>query len=104
VFEPVETGTADEVGRLVFADGKLLAVLVGLSDIHEEPELQGRPELLLRPFRGMRDAVWGSSLRVPAATPALQTAISQTLQIAGEVWSGTPPNCALRSARYLCFA
>jgi len=42
-FKPVrvETGSADEDGRLVFADGKLVAVLVRLSDEHEEPELRG---------------------------------------------------------------
>lgn len=31
----VETGTADEDGRLVFHGGKLVAVLVRLSDEHE---------------------------------------------------------------------
>ena len=33
---------ADEDGRLVWVDGKLVAVLVKLSDIYEEPELRGR--------------------------------------------------------------
>lgn len=32
----VETGTADEEGRLVFYGGKLVAVLVRLSDEHED--------------------------------------------------------------------
>ena len=42
VFEPirVETGSADEDGRLVLADGKLVAVLVRLSNKHEQPELR----------------------------------------------------------------
>lgn len=32
----VETGTRDEEGRLVFVDGRLVAVLVLLSDAHED--------------------------------------------------------------------
>ena len=32
----VETGTQDEEGRLVFVDGRLVAVLVLLSDAHED--------------------------------------------------------------------
>lgn len=35
-FEPVtaETGSDDEVGQLVFADRRLVAVVVQLSDVH----------------------------------------------------------------------
>ena len=32
----VETGTRDEEGRLVFVDGRLVAVLVLLSEAHED--------------------------------------------------------------------
>ncbi len=32
----IETGSPDEDGRLVFADDRLVAVLVRLSDQHEE--------------------------------------------------------------------
>jgi hypothetical protein len=38
----VETGTSEEDGRLVLADGKLIAVLVCLSDEHPQPELHGQ--------------------------------------------------------------
>jgi hypothetical protein len=37
----VETGGPDEEGRLVFVDDKLVAVLVRLSDEHEDIELAG---------------------------------------------------------------
>ena len=37
----VETGGPDEEGRLVFADGKLVAVLVRLSEQHEDEGLAG---------------------------------------------------------------
>jgi len=40
---PVNTGSADEQGCLVFVDGRLVALLVRLSDgAHDEPELWGR--------------------------------------------------------------
>jgi hypothetical protein len=37
----VETGSSEEDGRLVLVDGKLVAVLVRLSDEHPQPELHG---------------------------------------------------------------
>ncbi len=37
----VETGGPDEDGCLVFSDGKLVAVLVRLSDEHEDEDLAG---------------------------------------------------------------
>jgi hypothetical protein len=38
----VETGTSEEDGRLVLVDGKLIAVLVRLSDEYPQPELHGQ--------------------------------------------------------------
>ena len=40
-FQPVKvaTGSADEEGRLVFRDGKLIAVLVRLDDLNHGPAL-----------------------------------------------------------------
>lgn len=40
-FQPVKvgTGSADEEGRLVFHDGKLIAVLVRLDDANHGPAL-----------------------------------------------------------------
>ena len=38
----VETGTSEEDGRLVLADGKLVAVLVRLSDEYPQPDLHGQ--------------------------------------------------------------
>jgi hypothetical protein len=37
----VNTGSLDEEGRLVLVNGKLVAVLVRLSDEHPQPELHG---------------------------------------------------------------
>jgi hypothetical protein len=47
----VETGSSEVDGRLVLVDGKLVAVLVRLSDEHRQPELHGqeassRPDLI----------------------------------------------------------
>ena len=38
----VETGTSEEDGRLLLADGKLVAVLVRLSDEYPQTELHGQ--------------------------------------------------------------
>lgn len=38
----IETGTSEEDGRLVLVDGKLVAVLVCLSDDYPQPELHGQ--------------------------------------------------------------
>lgn len=38
----VETGASEEDGRLVLVDGKLVAVVVRLSDEHPQPELHGQ--------------------------------------------------------------
>jgi hypothetical protein len=38
----VETGTPEEDGRLVLVNGKLVAVVVHLSDDHLMPDLQGK--------------------------------------------------------------
>jgi hypothetical protein len=38
----VETGSPEENGRLVLVNGKLVAVLVHVSDAHPEPDLRGR--------------------------------------------------------------
>lgn len=38
----VETGSSEEDGRLVLADGKLVAVLVHLSSEHPQSKLQGQ--------------------------------------------------------------
>jgi hypothetical protein len=38
----VETGSSEEDGRLVLVDGKLVAVLVRLSNEHPQPELNGQ--------------------------------------------------------------
>jgi hypothetical protein len=42
-FQPiqVDTGSADEDGQLVLANGKLVAILVRLSDEHEQAEFRG---------------------------------------------------------------
>src|SRR5215213_2098354 len=43
-WEPirVETGTPEEDGRLVLVNGKLVAVVVRLSDDHLMPDVQGK--------------------------------------------------------------
>jgi hypothetical protein len=43
-WEPirVETGTAEEDGRLVLVNGKLVCVVVRLSDDHLMPDVQGK--------------------------------------------------------------
>ena len=47
----------DEEGRLVFADGRLIAVLVQLSDMHEE---QGGPDT--GSWRRAMAAAWQESI------------------------------------------
>lgn len=64
VFEPiqVETGSADEDGRLVLAEGRLIAVLVRLSDEHEQPELRSAwfLEVWFEPWLGSRHEVFAT--------------------------------------------
>ncbi len=38
----VETGSSEEDGRLILVNGKLVAVLVCLSDANREPNLHGK--------------------------------------------------------------
>ena len=56
----VETGSNDQEGCLVFADGRLVAVLVRLSDQHDDLAGQWYYEHGFGPFDGPGHPVFGS--------------------------------------------
>lgn len=61
------TGSKDRNGRLVFADGQLVAVLVCLEDaIHEGPRGSWFLEVGLGPWNGSHQPVFGSLGEAPA--------------------------------------
>jgi hypothetical protein len=72
----IDTGSPDEEGRLVFADGRLIAVLVRLSEQHED--LAG--QWFIEAKFGKLD---GRSAPIFADLPQAQAWIEQRLRQSG---------------------